>query len=31
LDERQNNWWKYVYDFARYDKTGKPINAGTGH
>ena len=31
LDERQNNWWKYVYDFTRYDRTGKPINAGTGH
>jgi hypothetical protein len=26
-DEQQNNRWKYVYDFTRYDKTGKPINA----
>ena len=21
---RQNNWWKYVYDFGRYAKDGKP-------
>lgn len=23
-DGRQNNWWKYLYDFTRYDKEGKP-------
>jgi hypothetical protein len=29
-DGRQNNWWKYVYDFTRYDQTGKPTHAGAG-
>jgi hypothetical protein len=29
-DGRQNNWWKYLYDFTQYDKTGKPTNASAG-
>lgn len=24
-DGRQNNWWKYVFDFNRYDQDGKTI------
>jgi hypothetical protein len=24
-DGRQNNWWKYVYDFGNYTEEGKPL------
>ncbi len=24
-DGRLNNWWRYVFDFTRYDERGKPI------
>ncbi len=24
-DGRQNNWWKYLYDFTRFSRDGKPL------
>lgn len=24
-DGRQNNWWKYLYDFQNYDEKGRPL------
>ena len=25
-DGRQNNWWKYLYDFTNYTENGQPVN-----
>src|SRR5207249_3731382 len=25
LDGKQNNWWKYIYDFNNYTSDGKPL------
>jgi hypothetical protein len=24
-DGRQNNWWKYIFEFNKYDELGKPL------
>lgn len=28
-DGRVNNWWRYLYDFGKYGKDGKPLSAGS--